>query len=209
VATTDALTPILSALARLPADRFSDQARLGDLGIGSSIVIGMLDARLRDQLGSAPDRMSWKTTVGDLRKHFAGSLTTPAPPAAPPVSALPSAAAGFAIGLDLEDISTMPPMGDPFYAAHFTDGELARAKDKEDAVRHLCGVWCVKEAAKKACPPLVPVPATALEVTMDDRGRPSLRVLGQVAGGALPRFEISITHASAVAAAVVVALPGL
>ncbi len=99
----------------------------------------------------------------------------------------------------------MPEWGDPFYADHFTPAELDAATGKDDRRRHLAGIWCVKEAARKASPDVMTLPFTSLEVTTTATGKPELRVTA-----ATPlvrtRFEVSISHSRSIATAVVIAL---
>ena len=64
----DRLTPLIAALGRVKPSQVTADARLGDLGVGSSIAIGMLQAKLRDTFGTAPAPLSWKSTVGDIER---------------------------------------------------------------------------------------------------------------------------------------------
>lgn len=200
----DQIVALLARVARRAPDRIDDASRLGDLGVGSSIAIGILDARLRESLGSAPV-MTWKTSVADLLAHFAATPpsagVTPIPPAPRTLPPTASGGGGIAgVGLDVEAVAALPDDGDPFYAAHFTASELAHAAETADRREHLAGLWAAKEAARKAVPTLLTVPFTSLEVGHDAAGRPVLRA---PAGGMT--LHVSISHAAGLATAIVIA----
>ena len=216
----DRVLALLSQVARLSPNRIRPEARLGDLGLGSSIVLNILQSRLSEEFGVAL-QMSWKTSVRDVLSAVdaapngrvdaapAGASAAPraAVPAATPSAAPTSAGAGVSIigvGIDLEDPAALPETGDPFYAAHFTPREIDRSRESANAREHLAGIWSVKEAARKAVSTLMDVPFTSLEVRHDDRGRPSLVVLAPGTDVGM-QFHVSITHTKNMAAAVVVA----
>lgn len=201
----DQVVALVAKVARRAPDRIVDTARLGDLGVGSSIAIGILDARLREELGSAP-AMTWKSTVGDVLAHFDGP-TTP-PPAFAPAELRrasptpPTQCSVSGVGLDVESVSALPELGDPFYVAHFTKGELDRAAGTADAREHLAGIWAAKEATRKSLAALAAVPFTAIEIRHDASGRPSV----VVAAAGRARFHVSISHAAGLATAIVIAV---
>jgi phosphopantetheine--protein transferase-like protein len=221
----DCVFSLLSQVARLPPNRIRIDARLGDLGLGSSIALNMLQSRLTEEFGVSP-QMSWKTSVQEVvaavNAGAGARLAVATPPAAATAASVArslsplSPAAGapsigsvhiVGIGIDLEDPSSLPEMGDPFYGAHFTAREIEHARDVANAREHLAGIWSAKEAAKKAVAELMDVPFTSLEVRHDDRGRPSLVVSAPGVDARL-RFHVSITHTKNMAAAVVVAVMG-
>jgi holo-[acyl-carrier protein] synthase len=226
MAVREQLTSLVAALGRVPAATVTPEARLGDLGIGSSIAIGMLQARLRDAFGAAPGSLSWKSTVAEIERALtktggASGHQSGRPEGRParanretPLSLEPSTAlvpatssdTVMGIGLDLEDIASLPPMGDPFYVDHFTQAEVAAAAAAADPRAHLCGIWCAKEAAIKAVPALRHVAITQIEITNETSGAPAIRILDAALAPGLPRLELSITHTAASAAAVVIAL---
>lgn len=216
MAADEKVLTVLAQLARLPVSGIRTDARLGDLGLGSSIVLNILRSRLHEEFGVSPE-MSWKTPVRDVvaaanagpgasavaRPAAAARAVAPRPPAPP--AALGASGAGISgIGIDLEDPAALPEMGDPFYRATFTPREMARAAESANPREHLAGIWSVKEAARKAVAALMDAPLTALEVQHDERGRPSLVVAVEGVSARL-QFHISITHTKNMAAAVVVA----
>ena len=212
------LSSLIAALGRVPVARVTPEARLGDLGVSSSIVIGILQSRLRDLFAGPPLPLARTTTIAEIERALAGAANVTAtsrPAQAPtPTGTVVREArhgggvamgAAIGIGLDLEDIASMPEMGDPFYADHFSSAELAAAERAADPRAHLCGVWCAKEAAIKAVPELRQLALTEIEVTTDVSGRPSIGVSNPARATLLPRLELSITHTSTSAAAVVLA----
>jgi len=165
---------------------------------------------LVDLVGGAPPAADGPTT-----RQPSGSAASPSPapspsrPQAPPATARPSAAAmPIGLGMDMQEIATFPAADDlrehPFYAGTFTPQELATAVLRPDPRAHLCGLFCAKEAAKKAHPALLDVRMSDLCVLPDEAGRPVLRVADGLAAGL--RFLVSITHTDTVAAATCVVL---
>lgn len=204
VSDTD-IRELIAAVARLPVAQIDDQTRLGDIGLGSSIAIAILRTRLKEDLQLTTGELTWKSRVADVGRGASASaagaptslvVANMAQPAAPQ-------ALGLHVGVDLQDISALPEWPDPFYAAHFTPRELSRGRARSDWRAHFCGLWCAKEAARKASPVLAGVPFVALEIELDLVGRPHLLVLD----GAIPRSiaSISITHSAGAAAAVALA----
>lgn len=199
---------LVAKVARRAPEKISVDARLGDLGVGSSIALGILDARLREELGSAPV-MTWKTPVREVLAHFAeGATVAPTAAAAAPVRRpatpqplLPKSGNVIGVGLDVEAVASLPALGDAFYAAHFTPRELERAQQTADAREHLAGLWAAKEAARKAVPDLMKLPVTDLEVRHDADGRPSLAAPASIR----VRLHVSISHAAGLATAIVIA----
>lgn len=203
---------LIARVARLPDNRVTADARLGELGIGSSIALGILSARLSEEFGAAPT-LSWKTPVRDILAHAENADTRePAPPASSVRAAIrvsapgaqPRGSAVVGVGLDVEQVSALPAAGDPFYAAHFTAAELSRALETADAQEHLAGVWAAKEAARKAVPALMAASFLAIQVRHDGAGRPSIVITGvEMPGGAA--LQVSISHAAGLATAIVIA----
>jgi phosphopantetheine--protein transferase-like protein len=112
----------------------------------------------------------------------------------PPV---PAFAAG-AIGIDIEDVASLPEAQDyrehPFYRDNFTPAEIGYCLRQGDPRASLCGVWAAKEAVLKTG-----VAGAALsrlidiEISRDERGRPGFA-----------NCAISISHTGQVAVAVCV-----
>jgi len=202
---------LLAEVGRVPVDRVIPTARLGDIGLGSSLTVGVLKSRMKRQWGVELGVVDWRTTVAHIQ-----SLVTSLPVTVPaalvagarsvvaaeprragaPAPMLPS----IAIGLDMQDLASLPAaLEDPFFPDHFTAAELAAAASRTDWREHLCGVWCAKEAVKKAVPALLGAPFTMIEVRHNAAGAPTL-----LAAGLIGAVSLSITHTASAAAAVVV-----
>ncbi len=113
------------------------------------------------------------------------------------------------IGLDLVDIERVERALErrPRLAERlFTEGELAYAASRRRPGRHLAARFAAKEAAIKALG--APRPPREIEVVGGGRRRPALRLHGSAAAAAAElgvALAVSLTHADAVAGAVVAA----
>jgi holo-[acyl-carrier protein] synthase len=115
------------------------------------------------------------------------------------------------IGIDLIEIERLeralqrrPRLADRL----FTEAELAQARARFRPGRHLAARFAAKEAAVKALG--AAVAAREIEVEGGDRESPRLRLHGGAAELADRRgleLQVSLTHSSENAAAVVVAVP--
>jgi holo-[acyl-carrier protein] synthase len=117
------------------------------------------------------------------------------------------APAALGHGVDIQEIAAMPdPAGeraaDPFYAGHFTPGELAGAATRPDPKSHLCGLWCAKEAIRKSDPELAGLPFQEIAIEHAANGAPQ----ACLAGTAAARFAISLSISHSVAYAVASAI---
>ena len=173
-----------------------------------------LDAALRYKLGVANARVYEAVTFGDLcRLLGATTQNGVSPKAAEPQSAsFPShltlqagdGGKNLQVGIDLEPISAMSQTQDywedEFYKHTFTPREIAYALLQPSPQATFAGVWCAKEALRKADPALAQTEWTSLEVIHDASGKPSMAVDGAPVAGAL-----SVSHAGEIAIAVFVA----
>lgn len=110
------------------------------------------------------------------------------------------------MGMDMQEISALPPADDfrthEFYAAHFSQAEIATAMLRQDARTHLCGLFCAKEALKKSHPELLNLRMSDILVSHDASGRPHIRLAdAAINGQGNFRFILSITHTAQFAAA--------
>lgn len=119
------------------------------------------------------------------------------------------------VGIDLVDIGRIAAMIERFGLARlervFSPDELAYAAARAEPARHLAARFAAKEAAYKALCAGERIPGLGFrdaEVAMSDEGVPSLRLLGPAAERAArigaTRWWLSLTHADAVAGAMVV-----
>ena len=125
------------------------------------------------------------------------------PPASPSLGAM-------ALGHDVEEIATLPQTDDfaahAFYRANFTPSEIAYAAGMADPRKHFAARLCAKEALMKASAACRAIAMSAIEVTTDADGRPSLRVLDAACARALQGAAIlvSLSHTDTIASAVVI-----
>jgi phosphopantetheine--protein transferase-like protein len=139
-------------------------------------------------------------TVDELfsAEPYSSSSPTFAPaPQQESAPALPSAA--FQIGIDVEDVESLPDTDDYrshlFFQENFSSKEIAHCVQQTNARASFCGVWAAKEAIIKAGA-ASPAPGLRhIEITYDSSGKPSHR-------GCM----ISISHSPAVAVAVCLVL---
>jgi phosphopantetheine--protein transferase-like protein len=142
-------------------------------------------------------------TVDEIFSAEPGSAS--APVSAPAlqqesVAVLPSAA--FQIGIDVEDVESLPDTDDYrshlFFQENFSSKEIAHCVQQTNARASFCGVWAAKEAIVKAGA-ATPAPGLRhIEITYDSSGKPSHR-------GCM----LSISHSPAVAVAVCLVLEAI
>ena len=119
-------------------------------------------------------------------------------------------AADLRIGLDMQEISHLPPSNDywedEFYRNVFGKAEIAYAVLQPEPRRHFAGFWCAKEALRKCDPGFAGVPLPATVVAHDATGSPHLIL---TSGGQEIRLAhaVSISHTGNLAMAVVAASP--
>lgn len=174
------------------------------------MTIGELEERLRNGGGAGGDASS----VGAAKPRAAASKSP-----APVMSggglwgARPAAAAGgrepvwVGHGVDIEEIADFPvwPAADEpgraFFELHFTPRELAGAAQHPEPRAHLCGIWCAKEAVRKAVPAAASADWRDVEIAASEAGQP--RVTGAVLAGLAVALSISHSARQAIASAVV------
>lgn len=186
------------------ASEIKPHATLTSLGLSPSIGLNLLRGSLERALGHELPELNWKMTVAEIialtDKPTLRPQAMPASAAAPPPLALSS----FGVGMDLEEIQSLPITTDfrthDFYVMHFSQAELSTAFLKPDPRQHLCGLYCAKEAVKKSHPDLLHLRLRDINIIHDEDGRP----LVSLTDANLQRrfqFQISITHTASVAAA--------
>jgi phosphopantetheine--protein transferase-like protein len=115
--------------------------------------------------------------------------------------------AGLQVGLDVEDIRSMPVASDywehEFYRGSFAKSEIAYAVLQLEPRTHFAGFWCAKEALRKCDPSFAGVAPERTAVAHDADGRPYLTVETD-AGPERLAHAVSISHTTEVATAVVV-----
>jgi phosphopantetheine--protein transferase-like protein len=121
-------------------------------------------------------------------------------PAAAGPAPMPASAAGL-IGIDIEDVASLPEAEDyrehPFYRDNFTPAEIAYCLRQGDPRASLCGVWAAKEAIlKTGLASAALLRLIDIEILRDEWGRPGFA-----------NCAISISHTGQ--AAVAVCMTGL
>ena len=124
----------------------------------------------------------------------------------PPVSALTT---DPGIGVDIEHCDNLPAVADPstdaFYVENFTPAEIAYCQRQPDPRESFCGLWCVKEAAKKCGGDFFNLLPLEMEINHDVQGRPFITSLRAVKPAVKLNCQVSISHSHGLSTAVCVA----
>jgi phosphopantetheine--protein transferase-like protein len=116
---------------------------------------------------------------------------------------------GLCIGLDIEDIRSLPEAKDywedEFYRANFAKTEISYAVLQTDPRTHFTGFWCAKEALRKCDPAFATVSPASTAVAHDPNGRPYLTLDTEAGLVRLPH-AVSISHTTELATAIVVTI---
>jgi phosphopantetheine--protein transferase-like protein len=187
----------------------------------AEVAEGTSLASLNTSLGSAKVRLGLKrlglalpagakpATFGGLLAALSGEAAPPAVNTVPsPIAAAAAApSAGLQVGLDVEDISSLPIAADywehEFYRGTFAKSEIAYAVLQAEPRTHFAGFWCAKEALRKCDPGFSGVSPERTAVAHDADGRPYLTLETESRPERLAH-ALSISHTTEVATAVVV-----
>jgi holo-[acyl-carrier protein] synthase len=211
----------LSKLSRKNSHDIQPHLSLASLGLTSSFGLSALRSLFESESGKKLPPLSVNMTVEQVIELITGgaaevAVSSPQSAAPLPVTvrgdhgvpardAAQPSLAGIGLGMDMQEIGSLPAVSDyrtdAFYAAHFTQAEIATALLRPDPRAHLCGVFCAKEAAKKSHPALLDLRMTELIVLHDQAGRPAIRLKDDRAHGMRFEFVVSITHTERYAAA--------
>jgi phosphopantetheine--protein transferase-like protein len=207
------LRDLIATMLRVPAAEVSEGTLLAALNtsLGSAKVrLGLKRLGLALPAGAAP------ATFGGLLAALSGEAVSQADEKVNSVPRpLPSAAgnggfAGLQVGLDVEDIRSLPEASDywehEFYRGSFSKSEIAYAVLHVEPRTHFAGFWCAKEALRKCDPAFAGVAPELTAVAHDANGRPYL-TLETEAGPERLAHAVSISHTAEVATAVVVLAP--
>ena len=205
------LRDLIATMLRVPAAEVSEGTSLASLNtsLGTAKVrLGLKRLGLALRAGAAP------ATFGGLLMALSGEAV---PQAAEKVNSaprpLPSAAsnggfAGLQVGLDVEDIGSLPFAVDywehEFYRGSFAKSEIAYAVIQGEPRTHFAGFWCAKEALRKCDSAFAGVSPDKTAVAHDANGQPYLTLDSGTGPERLPH-AMSISHTADVATAVVVA----
>jgi phosphopantetheine--protein transferase-like protein len=211
---------VIATMLRVSSEEVAAGTSLASLNtsLGSAKVrLGLKRLGLALPPGSAP------ATFGGLLAALSGddSSVPGAPsdqPASPASAAAPRAvvssaaggALGLQVGLDVEDIRSLPVATDywehGFYRTSFARSEIAYAVLHMEPRTHFAGFWCAKEALRKCDPSFAAISLDRTAVAHDPDGRPYI-TLETEAGIERLGHAVSISHTTEVATAVVVSIP--
>jgi phosphopantetheine--protein transferase-like protein len=225
---TNSIVAAISKISRKKTEQIEPHLSLASLGVSSSFGLSALRSLLEAQARSKLPPLRAHMTVADILQKLIGSAEVshgskqvdsyaadPESSVLKPIAAAPdqgkggvlsgTALDGLALGMDMQEISALPLASDyrtdEFYTSHFVPQEIATSLLRPESRAHLCGIFCVKEAAKKSRPELLNLRMTDFFVTHDGAGRPSLHIAREHPFAGKFRFLISITHTAEVAAA--------
>ncbi|MGO8757355.1 MAG: 4'-phosphopantetheinyl transferase superfamily protein [Terracidiphilus sp.] len=212
--TEETLRELIAALGNKEKEQIGSATPLNAL-LAGSLGRTRLDAALRNKHGVSNPGVYEAATFGDLCRLLgaapqdgaAAAVAAPTEPAqATSVFSFETGigAKKLQVGIDLEPIAALPAASDywedEFYKSTFTAREIAYALLQPSPQETFAGIWCAKEALRKADPTLAQAAWTALEVIHDGSGKPSMAVNGRPLEGAL-----SVSHSGGMAVAVFVA----
>jgi phosphopantetheinyl transferase (holo-ACP synthase) len=214
------LRQIVASLLRAAPAEIGPETSLAALNTslgGARVRLGLKRVGLTLPTGSNP------TTFGALLSAISGDessasgtaipiiapMLSPSAPA-PQVAVGANGLAGLCVGLDVEDIRSLPEASDywehEFYRGSFARSEISYAVLQIDPRMHFAGFWCAKEALRKCDPSFASVSPALTAVAHDSNGRPYLTMDAEVGLVRLPH-ALSISHAAELATAIVIAIP--
>ena len=114
----------------------------------------------------------------------------------------------FNVGIDCEEISRWRNMLSKlevgFQRKLFTEAEHKYCRSFKDPAPHYAARWCAKEALIKALSPFCQLDVRTIEVTNDEKGRPSFILNDSGAVCLNLMIRVSLTHSKETAMAVVI-----
>jgi phosphopantetheine--protein transferase-like protein len=212
---------MFATMLRVPPGELGPETSLAALDTslgGAKVNLGL------KRLGFALPSGFRPTTFGAMVAALSGEepaaksdRTGPATkPARTPVYSAPQAAvganglSGLSVGLDVEDIRSLPLADDywehEFYRGNFSRSEVAYAVLQTDPRTHFAGFWCAKEALRKCDRTFSDVSPVSTAVAHESDGRPYLTFDTETGLVRLPH-ALSISHAAGSATAIVVWIP--
>jgi len=211
------LRELVSQFWKVPLERIDDELRFDAKylkGMSSTRFLVFV-AAVESNLGARLNDPSALTSYGALRRAVVGDAPVVAressPVTSPQQSFSPSLGpeALFAIGQDIEEISSLPATDEyrssPFYTQNFTRDEIAACTAMAEPRQHFAARWCAKEALIKCGPPFTLLKRGDIEVTNRPDGRPELGVLEPTVRDMLggQPILVSLSHTASFASAVV------
>jgi len=205
----DQLRQLVATLLMVPAEEVGAETSLSSLHTSfDRVKLGLGLKRLGLSLTSE----SCPATFGGLQRALAGPSASvvieKSNDAAQKVPAGPSANSGWRVGIDIQEMSSLPSAADywehEFYQGVFSKAELAYAVVQSEPRRHLAGFWCAKEALRKCDSSFAKTELNLISVLHEETGRPYLTYATPTGHVQLPH-AVSISHANELATAVVIA----
>lgn len=205
---TEQLKSLVATMLSLSPSEVGDSTPL--TALNTSLGSAKLRLGLK-RLGLALPANAKPATFAGLVAALSGEAVVEAAPAkaATPVVAAGTGSLGsLRVGLDVEDIRSLPVAADywehEFYQGTFAKSEIAYAVLQAEPRTHFAGFWCAKEALRKCDSTFAGVSPEKTAVAHDANGQPYL-TLDSGMGPERLAHAVSISHTSEVATAVVVA----
>ncbi|MGV2828590.1 4'-phosphopantetheinyl transferase superfamily protein [Myxosarcina sp. GI1(2024)] len=203
---------IVANIAGKSPQQITPTTSLSSLGINSSIQIlkvqSALERKYQQKLPFLAD--SWTleriaAQVGEATERNSAIASPEVRETARPKEINSSA---ISVGVDIEEVDNLPDTSNyrthEFYQALFSLEEISYALLKNEPKQHLCGIFCAKEALKKAAPELVNLRMDEIVVT-HQQGRPVI-TLSDRAIDLRFNFQLSISHTQNYSVATVLAI---
>lgn len=187
---------IVSVFTKVPVGDIGPATPVDRRAVKSSILLHRMYARLAEE-GVVVENYSAIKTFSDLVGNRALPVVDPVEKSY--IDATGTFSGG--IGIDVEDLSTLPRTHDfrkdEFYTMNFTASEIAYCILQPDPYASFGGLFCAKEAIVKADGRHRPRSFNTIGITHDPEGRPLY-----------PGFHLSISHAGGVATAAAIPVKG-
>ena len=195
---------IVSVFTKIPVDQIGPATPIGRSTMQSSILLHRMYARLAEE-GLAVDNYGNIKIFADLLQYGSGHAVPDgsgsAIPANGPVPAVVDASSAPGIGIDIEEIASLPRTNDfrkeEFYKMNFTAAEIAYCILQPDPYASFTGLFAVKEAIIKADGRYQHAVFNSIEIGHSPEGKP-----------VHPGYDLSISHAGMMAVAVAVPSTG-
>jgi len=203
---SEQLKPMIATMLMLSPAEVSDATSLASLN--TSLGAAKLRLGLK-RLGLALPAGAKPATFGGLLAALSGEAApeTAAKSAIPVPAATTGTPGSLKVGLDVEDIRSLPFAVDywehEFYRGTFAKLEIAYAVVQAEPRTHFAGFWCAKEALRKCDSAFAGVSPDKTAVAHDANGQPYLTCDSGVGPERLAH-AMSISHTADVATAVVV-----
>ncbi|GAB4239020.1 MAG: hypothetical protein Kow0049_26110 [Stanieria sp.] len=211
---------IVAKIAGKSATQVLPETSLGSLGITSSIQILKIQSALERQYQQKLPFLGDNWTIERIAAQV-GEISFPKKFNLAPSQSKTEAnfnnntallqsvnLSNISIGIDIEEINNLPDTSNyrthEFYQALFCAEEISYALLKNEPKLHLCGIFCAKEALKKAAPELINLRMDEIIVT-HQQGRPLIKT-SKLAINSTFNFQLSISHTFNYAVATVLAI---